>query len=107
MTSSTLRHQVLAAEFDHRIAGTEPLLDVVDWYAGQYYSDANVEARLDHGAWNCTAIELAALGLDRADFKSEDEIATRACDCTDRCENEAHATPRCRPRAPRWLAIRS
>jgi hypothetical protein len=107
MTASTVRHKFLAAEFDYRLGGNEPLLNVADWYAEQYCSDTNVELQLDHGDWDCSANEIAALRLGCAGFQSEDEIATRACDCTDRCENEAHATPRCRPRAPRWLAIRS
>jgi hypothetical protein len=82
------RHEFLVVEFERRIAGDEPLLDIADWYAGQYYSDANVELRLDHGKWDCSAAELAALGLDRAGFKSEAEITARACDCANRRDNE-------------------
>jgi hypothetical protein len=88
MTPSTLRHEFLAAEFDCRIAGVEPLLNIANWYAEQYHSTENFDLRLDHGDWDCSAAERAALRLDYAGFKSEAEIATRPCECADRRENE-------------------
>jgi hypothetical protein len=84
MTPSTIRQKSLAAEFDRRIAGTAPLLDIVSWYAKNYFSTANLEARLDHGDWDCSVGEIAAIGLHFAGFKSEAEIHTRACKCTNR-----------------------
>ena len=43
MTPSIIRHQSLAAEFDRKLAGTESLLNVAAWYAGQYFDLANCE----------------------------------------------------------------
>ena len=89
MTPSIIHYQSLAAEFDRKLAGTESLLNVAAWYAGQYFDLANCELQLDHGGeWNCSAAERAALGLNFADFNSEAEIATRSCECADRRENE-------------------
>jgi hypothetical protein len=89
-TPSTIRHRTLVAEFDRRIAGTEPLLDVADWYAKNHFSAANLAAQLDHGDWDCSVAEIAAIGLHSAGFKSEAEITTRACECTNRRGDVCH-----------------
>jgi hypothetical protein len=83
-TPSLLRYQRLATEFDRKLAGTGSLIDVAEWYGGQYILPANLEVRLDHGNWDCSVAERAALALNLADFKSEAEIATRDCECTNR-----------------------
>jgi hypothetical protein len=84
MTLSLIRYQSLAAEFDRKLASAESLLHVARWYAAQYHDPANCQLRLDHGDWNCSDTEQAALGLSLADFKSEAEIATRDCACARR-----------------------
>jgi hypothetical protein len=85
MTPSTLRHEFLAAEFDHRIAGTEPLLDVVNWYVKHYHSPANDELRLDYGDWDCSANEIAAINFDFEDENMRRCLCARpdpnVCEC--------------------------
>jgi hypothetical protein len=83
---SLISYQSLAAEFDRKLAGTESLLGVADWYSEQYYSDANRELRLDHGSWNCSPSERAALALSLSleGEEPEAEIATWQCECTKR-----------------------
>jgi hypothetical protein len=82
MTTSATPSAAIAAELDRKIAGTEPLLDVVRWY--REISLAN-STRAGEGlilnVRNRTANEIAAQNLGAEDYKSEAEIATRRCGC--------------------------
>jgi hypothetical protein len=78
MTASAIPSTAIAAEL--KIAGTEPLLDVVRWY--REISLAN-SARPGEGliliVRSRTANEMAALNLGLEEYQSEAEIASRPC----------------------------
>jgi hypothetical protein len=38
-----------------KLAGAEPLLDVVNWYGESCSTAAYLELRLDHGDWRCSS----------------------------------------------------
>jgi hypothetical protein len=85
MTPSALRHKFLAAEFDQKLAGVEPLLDVVEWYVKHYYSPANNTLRLDYGDWDCSANEIAVINFNFEDMDMRRCLCTRpdpnVCEC--------------------------
>src|SRR6516225_873994 len=83
MTTSTIRHQVLA-ELDRKIAGTEPLRDVAAWYVKSYFSVLSRKERVSLYKQECSAHEIAARKLGIESVQSEAEIATRECECIDR-----------------------
>ena len=74
-----------AAELDDRLASSEPLLEVADWYTKTYFDPPpSLDEWLCLYARDCTANEFAALNLIRAGYQSEAEIATRSCRCIKR-----------------------
>jgi hypothetical protein len=76
-----------AAELDRKLASSEPLLKVADWYAKTYFVPPSIDEWLSLYAQDCTANEFAALSLTRAGYQSEAEIATRPCSCIRREAN--------------------
>jgi hypothetical protein len=75
----------IAAELDRKIAGTEPLLDVVRWYQREVSlaknSSSSRDEKLVLDMRHPTANEMAAQNLGLEDYQSEDEIVTRRCGC--------------------------
>jgi hypothetical protein len=66
----------LAAALDQKLAGTEPLFDVVSWYLNAYLATRSLNER------DRSDNEIAALWLGIEEFKSEAEIGTRPCQYT-------------------------
>ena len=75
MTPSTIFSTTIAAELDRKLAGVEPLLDVVDWYGKIYLANSSLDER------SYSANEIAALNFGLENYTTEAEIATRPCRC--------------------------
>jgi hypothetical protein len=89
MTASTIspcRGSPFAAELDRKLAGTEPLLDVINWY-GELFKGSGRNERLRLYKGGCSGNESAALYLSFEGYESEAELATRPCECIHRCED--------------------
>jgi len=87
MTSSTVPSVTAAgtspagliAEFERRLAGTEPL----NWY-GERFKALSRDERLSLYK-RCSVNEFATLYLSAGNYKAEAELATRPCECFHRC----------------------
>jgi hypothetical protein len=76
----------VAPELYRKLAGDEPLLEVVNWYITTYFDPpgpALDELILLYGM-DATAEEFAAMNLCREGYQSEAEIDTRPCKCVRR-----------------------
>ena len=80
MTASAIPPAAIAAELDRKIAGTEPLLEVVRWYREICLASSANSTRPGEGlilnVRSCTANEIAAQNLGLEDYTTEAEVAT-------------------------------
>jgi hypothetical protein len=82
----------LIAEFGRRLAGTEPLLDVINWYGERFKALSRDERSRLYPS--CSVNEFAAMYLSDENYKVEAEIGTRPCECIKRHGDVCQCTSR-------------
>ena len=83
----------LIAEFGRRLAGTEPLLDVINWYGERFKALSRDERLSLYPSYSVN--EFAAMNLSAGNYQSGAEIVTRPCECFHRRDDggcECYAT---------------